>query len=280
SVKTTHILFIGSVILLLDLLGARLSNRCQHLSNKKQHIMEGNYSGFSLYHNGGPRRENDFGKLAQTVGTNIQKISQNVSSMQRMVNQLGTPQDSQELRSQLQQIQSYTQQLAKDTNASLKELSSITTANPDQREWKAQKDRLADEFTTALNSFQASQRDAAHKGKEQIRRVRASSGIGDPFGGGRFTDELIELQDNSSRHQAQIQEEMNLQMLEEQEQSIRELESNISDINQIFKELGALVHEQGEVIDSIEASVEKTEVYVSEGHNQLRQASNYQSKDK
>jgi syntaxin 7 len=38
--------------------------------------MEGNYS-FSSYHNGGPGREKDFQKLAQTIGTSIQKISQN-----------------------------------------------------------------------------------------------------------------------------------------------------------------------------------------------------------
>lgn len=49
-------------------------------------------------------------------------------------------------------------------------------------------------------------------------------------------------------------------------------------MNQIFKELGALVHEQGEVIDSIEASVERTEVFVNEGTTQLRQASNYKNK--
>jgi t-SNARE complex subunit (syntaxin) len=53
-------------------------------------------------------------------------------------------------------------------------------------------------------------------------------------------------------------------------------QSDISDVNQIFKELGAMVHEQGEVIDSIEASVEKTEVFVGEGTSQLRQAGNYQ----
>jgi syntaxin 7 len=38
--------------------------------------MEGSYN-FSSYHNGGPGREKDFQKLAQTVGTSIQKISQN-----------------------------------------------------------------------------------------------------------------------------------------------------------------------------------------------------------
>lgn len=55
-------------------------------------------------------------------------------------------------------------------------------------------------------------------------------------------------------------------------------QSNISDINQIFKDLGALVYDQGEVIDSIEASVERTEVSVSEGASQVRQASIYQTK--
>ena len=36
-----------------------------------------------------------------------------------------------------------------------------------------------------------------------------------------------------------------------------------------------MVHDQGEIVDSIEASVEKTEVMVEEGGSQLRQASNY-----
>lgn len=33
--------------------------------------------GFSSYHNGGPAREQDFGRLSQTIGTSILKISQN-----------------------------------------------------------------------------------------------------------------------------------------------------------------------------------------------------------
>jgi t-SNARE complex subunit (syntaxin) len=53
-------------------------------------------------------------------------------------------------------------------------------------------------------------------------------------------------------------------------------QSDINDVNQIFKELGAMVHDQGVVVDSIEASVEKTETFVNDGASQLRQASNYQ----
>ncbi|KAF4521367.1 hypothetical protein B566_EDAN006956 [Ephemera danica] len=247
--------------------------------------MDGNY-GYSSYHNGGPGKEKEFHRLAQTIGTSIQKISQNVSSMQRMVNQLGTTQDSQELKTQLHQIQHYTQQLAKDTNSNLKELNAIPmpTSQSEQRQWKMQKERLAEEFTAALSSFQATQRRAAQKEKEDMQRVRANSGFGDPFAGGfappggRRSEQLIELQDQHERQQAQLQEERDLIELEEREQAIRQLESDISDVNQIFKDLGAMVHEQGEVIDSIEAHVEKTEIFVAEGAQQVRQASHFQSK--
>lgn len=60
--------------------------------------------------------------------------------------------------------------------------------------------------------------------------------------------------------------------------SLRFFQSDINDVNQIFKELGALVHEQGETIDSIEASVERTTSFVSEGAQQLHQASTYKNK--
>jgi syntaxin 7 len=55
-------------------------------------------------------------------------------------------------------------------------------------------------------------------------------------------------------------------------------QSDINDVNQIFKELGALVHEQGEVIDSIESNVERTNDFVSQGGQQLREASTYKNK--
>ena len=49
-------------------------------------------------------------------------------------------------------------------------------------------------------------------------------------------------------------------------------------MNTIFKDLATLVHEQGEVIDSIEANVESTHVRVQEGTEQLRQAETYKVK--
>lgn len=42
-----------------------------------------------------------FQKKSQTIASSIQKIHQNVTTMQRMVNQMGTAQDSPDLKSQL-----------------------------------------------------------------------------------------------------------------------------------------------------------------------------------
>lgn len=180
-------------------------------------------------------------------------------------------------------VQHYTQQLVKDTNGYLKDLSNIPAAlsQSEQRQRKMQRERLTDEFTSCLNSFQAAQRSAAHKEKEQVNKAKAQV-YGDPFAGLKKDKQLIELQDSTmsrqEQQQMQMQEEAELRALQEQELAIRQLETDINDVNQIFKELGTLVHEQGEIVDSIEANVERTENYVSQGAQQLFEAANYKNK--
>ena len=65
------------------------------------------------------------------------------------------------------------------------------------------------------------------------------------------------------------------QELQEREKSIHQLESDIVDMNTIFKDLATMVHEQGEMVDSIEVHVSEAQVRVGEGTQQLRQAEEY-----
>ena len=46
-------------------------------------------------------------------------------------------------------------------------------------------------------------------------------------------------------------------------------------MNTIFKDLATMVHEQGEMVDSIEVHVSEAQVRVGEGTSQLRQAEQY-----
>ncbi|XP_025413915.1 syntaxin-7-like [Sipha flava] len=239
-----------------------------------------NFYGNSYQSNGD---DQDFQKLAQMIGTNIQKISQNVSSMNRMVNQLNIVQDATEVRKQLHQISHYTQQLSKDTSHNLKELNELRpySSQIDQRQFKIQKERLAESFTSALNAFQSTQRRAYDKeNAELIKRTKASAstGIFPPPPSSKHQNGYTNSVDNQNdQAQLQILDEVNLQVVE-QEQAIRQLENDISDVNQIFKEIGTLVHNQGEMIDSIEANVQITNVSVQEATSQLRRATDYTNK--
>merc|ERR1711893_253338 len=80
-----------------------------------------------------------------------------------------------------------------------------------------------------------------------------------------------------SKTQMLLEEEENIQQLQERERAMRQLESDIVDVNTIFKDLAAMVHEQGDLVDSIENNVEAAEVRVTEGTDQLRQAEQYKN---
>ncbi|XP_039286294.1 syntaxin-12 [Nilaparvata lugens] len=263
--------------------------------------MDGGFGNYSSQMNNGMGRDQqkDPKKLAQTIGSSIQKISQNVHSMKKMANLMGSAQDTQDMRDQLHQIQHYTNNLATDTGAHLKELQQISFQRSvsEQRELKMQRERLQDEFTETLSAFKEILAKTYEWECDEMKKNRANSGLvsvapppsvnsKDLFGESRFGDEqLIELQDNwpssGNSRQAQMQaqaDDANLQMMQQQEAAIQQLGKEIIGVNELFKELGALVHDQGELVDSIEASVEKTEYNVSQGTSQLRQASELSNK--
>lgn len=119
--------------------------------------------------------------------------------------------------------------MVKDTSGYIKELSVLPPSplQSEQRQNKMQRERLWDEFTSIMNLFQAAQRSAAQKEKEQMNKAKLQA-FGDPFAGSRKDKQLIELQDsNTSRlqqQQIQMEEEAELKALQEQERSIRQLE--------------------------------------------------------
>lgn len=178
-------------------------------------------------------------------------------------------------------IRVYTQELINDANSSLNQLDGGHI-----RHLKLQRDRLLDDFGGAIGGFQAVQRKFVEQEKQFIRDIKAQhhqqqqqnqhhgNNMPDLFD----REQMSEDNDITFGRTQNIQidqEEMDLRALEEQERSIKELEENIANVNEIYSKLGALVYEQGAIIDSIEASVERTENFVEEGASQLRQASVY-----
>lgn len=120
--------------------------------------------------------------------------------------------------------------MAKDTNGYIKDLNNFPPSQiqSEQRQRKIQRERLQDEFTSTLNLFQTAQKSAAQKEKEEILKAKEKA-FGEPFlaSYNKTNQQLIELQDSNStsrQQQAQVQEEADLRALQEQEESVRELE--------------------------------------------------------
>ncbi|XP_026508537.2 syntaxin-16 [Terrapene carolina triunguis] len=63
--------------------------------------------------------------------------------------------------------------------------------------------------------------------------------------------------------------EQNSLMVEEREREIRQIVQSISDLNEIFRDLGSMIVEQGTVLDRIDYNVEQSCVKTEEGLKQL-----------
>ncbi|XP_009698347.1 PREDICTED: syntaxin-12 [Cariama cristata] len=203
------------------------------------------------------------------------------------MSQLGTKQDSSKLQENLQQLQHSANCLAKETNEYLKELGSLPLplSASEQRQQRLQKERLMNDFSMALNNFQAIQRRVSEKEKETVARARAGSRISVSMLWFR-EEQLVSFDSGEDWNQMQSQEddvaitEQDLELIKERETAIRQLEADILDVNQIFKDLAMMIHDQGDMIDSIEANVESAEVHVERASEQLQRAAYYQKKSR
>uniref|UniRef100_A0A1I8PK79 t-SNARE coiled-coil homology domain-containing protein n=1 Tax=Stomoxys calcitrans TaxID=35570 RepID=A0A1I8PK79_STOCA len=75
-------------------------------------------------------------------------------------------------------------------------------------------------------------------------------------------------------------EEENTRLALNRDEEVSKIVKSIYDLNDIFKDLGQMVQEQGTVLDRIDYSIEQTQTRVSEGVRQLQKAEMYQRKNR
>lgn len=218
----------------------------------------------------------EFSRLSSQIGANIELLSKNVSTMQRLVNQPSNQQ-------QLLNLQHTTNLLARETNSLIKDLTQLPhPANPSERRQRNfMRDRLTNDFSEALRNFQVVQR--AIKAVEPVSKDRSSE---------RSSQVLIDLAQNqdgsatsvSSQQQQQQQQleqsNLNIEELREREESVKKLEHDIVEVNHIFKDLATIIHNQGETVDSIESSIFRATEEVSHGAQEIARARDYQDRSR
>ncbi|WMV40523.1 hypothetical protein MTR67_033908 [Solanum verrucosum] len=65
-------------------------------------------------------------------------------------------------------------------------------------------------------------------------------------------------------------------IIEERDLGIQEVQQQIGEVNEIFKDLAVLVHEQGTMIDDIGSNIENSHAATAQGRSQLAKAAKTQ----
>ena len=207
----------------------------------------------------------DGNDLIQTIANNILTLNQNVQKLEDGVTKLDT-QDHERIKEFLNDLIHECNSLSAKTNNMMKQLNVLAKSN---RDFRIHKERLMNEYFAILKRLQEAQRTAVSKEKEKIKNVTVQ-------------DHMLSNQSppehDQVRMQMQQQHRQNLLELRERQQALISFESDIQQLNEIFTDLARIVHEQGEMVDSIEANVEHATIYVEEGATNVRQALDYQTK--
>src|SRR5579862_5803073 len=209
----------------------------------------------------------EFANLTKSISQKIFTITSNVALVHRYIGHLGTPRDSEKMRASLMEALEKTKMITKDLMPDIKTLSHW---DPDEigPSGKYEQQKLTSDYQKAALDLQNAQRLALEKQKDSVKRAQSAIDETHEYeedhsvsgGRGRLRQEQqqqrIHLLDDSEIA-------FNEQMIEEREQEIQGIEQGILELNEIFRDLGTIVTEQGAkigtfgltrlILDSIEA---------------------------
>jgi t-SNARE complex subunit (syntaxin) len=125
------------------------------------------------------------------------------------------------------------------------------------------------EFQASLREFQDLQRTA-------LEKERASASSPTPQSGSKFG-----LQQQQEQEQLRLasQDEVDFQesLIIERESEIRNIEQSVGELNELFRDVATMVHEQGEQLDIISENVENVRMDTRTADTELRTASRHQA---
>lgn len=138
--------------------------------------------------------------------------------------------------------------------------------------------KLGTEFRASLTEFQNLQRQALDKQRASAAAGRAAlDDEARPSEGGSAQQQQQQLQQHEQLRLAD-QSEVDFQesLIIERESEIRNIESSVSELNELFRDVATMVHDQGQSLDIIETNVTQTRDDTRNADQQLRTASRHQ----
>ncbi|SAM08186.1 hypothetical protein [Absidia glauca] len=224
--------------------------------------------------------EKDYRALVQKVSQQVFRINGNITSLERLVNFLGGPRDTADVRTKLHDVTEDTRNLIKDATNDIK---GLTRANP-SRQRKLEQQKLSKDFQKVLGDFQKIQRVSVSKQREYLDKAKATTAMlqsqaAEEEDEGGLDDDTTYIDDTQRRIQLQTLDneiEYNEGLITEREDEIMGIEQGITELNEIFRDLGTLVNEQDSGIQSIYGNVLNVSQNTRQAADELTTANRHQ----
>ncbi|KAL5568255.1 hypothetical protein UlMin_024830 [Ulmus minor] len=220
---------------------------------------------------------------SQALASGIFQINTAVSAFYRLVNSLGTPKDTFQLREKLHKTRLHIGQLVKDTSSKLRQASENDLHTDISTAKKIADAKLAKDFQSVLREFQKAQRLAAERETtyapyvpKDVLTSSCSVHEQEISSTTSYEQQQQTLLLESKRDEVLLFDNeiaFNEAIIEEREQGIQEIQHQINEVNEIFKYLAVLVHDQGVLIDDIGSNIGNSHAATSQATTQLAKAS-------
>lgn len=146
--------------------------------------------------------------------------------------------------------------------------------------------KISRDFQSAILGYQAAAKSSAEKQRQYVERAKAAIDQGDASSAGLAlspgeTSTTMPLQQQQLLQTDLIPDselEYQEQVIQEREGEIREIESGILELNEIFRDLGTIVTEQQSMLDNIERNVISVANDTQGASEELVSAHEYQRK--
>lgn len=163
----------------------------------------------------------------------------------------------------------------KEVGEGLKRIQAWPDLGPSQ---KYTQGKLTQEFKASLTEFQSLQRQALERQRASATAARTAlereGGVTSPSGTGQQQQQQLQQQDPRLAEQSEVDFQETL--IVEREAEIRNIEQSVGELNELFRDVAHMVHEQGSTLDVIDANVTQTRDDTRNAEQQLRTASRHQ----
>jgi len=214
--------------------------------------------------------DDEYKDCSDRVGENINILLTAHEQVQKLAQIVGTSSDNKRVREQLSGQISKATNLLGETQQTIKRLESITSTSSRDKKQKVKK--LATDFEEKFNApfnlliQQAKERlelplNGNVKGKETTEYYRDEDK--ESLLVRRQEQEFQQLEDDSSFQDS---------IIKEREREIKDIQVQMIQVNEIFKDLAKLVEDQGEMIDNIQTNISHASANVESAADEVSEA--------